>query len=205
MIVIMSPVDFFVELQARCAAAIPKQVALQAGEVLFHQGDAPLGLILVVSGELELVRWMQSGGGVRIHTAKQGQTFAEASLFAEACHCDAVARVASEVCILPKVEVLAAFASDPDLSNRFSAYLAQSLMVTRRMLELRAMRPLGEGLIARLAEGVDADSTLPKEVALLSLADDLGVTGPALYRALAQLEKDGRVIRPARGRVQLVR
>lgn len=205
MIVVMSSVDFFIELQARCGAAIAKQVALQAGEALFHQGDAPLGLILVVSGELELVRWTQGGDGVRIHTAKQGHTFAEASLFAYTCHCDAVARVASEVCILPKAEVLAALASDPNLSNRFSAYLAQSLMVTRRMLELRAMRPLGEGLIARLAEVVDADGTLPKEVALLSLADDLGVTGPALYRALAQLEKDGRVVRPERGRVQLMR
>ena len=205
MITIMSFLDFFIELQAHCGAVIAKQVALQAGEALFHQGDAPLGLILVVSGELELVRWTQSGGGVRIHTAKQGQTFAEASLFVEACHCDAVARVTSEVCILPKVEVLKAFASEPDLSNRFSAYLAQSLMATRRILELRAMRPLGEGVLARLAEVVDADGTLPKEVALLSLADDLGVTGPALYRAIAQLEKDGRVIRPARGRVQLVR
>ena len=205
MITIMSFLDFFIELQARCGAAIVKQVALQAGEALFHQGDAPLGLILVVRGELELVRWTQSGGGVRIHTAKQGQTFAEASLFADACHCDAVARGASEVCILPKVEVLTAFASEPDLSNRFSAYLAQSLMATRRMLELRAMRPLGEGLIARLAEVVDADGTLPKEVALLSLAGDLGVTGPAFYRALAQLEKNGRITRPARGRVQLVR
>jgi CRP-like cAMP-binding protein len=205
MIVVMSSVDFFIELQARCGAAIEKQVVLQAGEALFHQGDAPLGLILVVSGELELVRWTQGGDGVRIHTAKQGHTFAEASLFAYTCHCDAVARVASEVCLLPKAEVLAALASDPNLSNRFSAYLAQSLMVTRRMLELRAMRPLGEGLIARLAEVVDADGTLPKEVALLSLADDLGVTGPALYRALAQLEKDGRVVRPERGRVQLMR
>ncbi|WP_298861688.1 Crp/Fnr family transcriptional regulator [uncultured Sulfitobacter sp.] len=201
----MSSLNFFNDLLARCGAATAKQVALQAGEALFHQGDAPIGLILVESGELELVRWTQRGGGVRIHTAKQGQTFAEASLFAETCHCDAVARVASGVCILPKVEVLAAFASEPDLSNRFSAYLAQSLMATRRMLELRAMRPLGEGMLARLAEVVKADGALPKEVTLLSLADDLGVTGPALYRALTQLEKDGRVIRPARGRVQLVR
>ncbi|MEH6645344.1 Crp/Fnr family transcriptional regulator [Sulfitobacter sp.] len=145
------------------------------------------------------------GSGVRIHTAKQSQTFAEASLFAETCHCDAVARVASEVCILPRTEVLAAFTLDPGLSNRFSADLAQSLMRTRRILELRAIGPLGEGVLARLAEVVDADGTLQKEVALLSLADDLGVTGPALYRALAQLEKDGRIVRPARGRVRLVR
>ncbi|MGB5863136.1 MAG: hypothetical protein WBG95_02450 [Sulfitobacter sp.] len=73
------------------------------------------------------------------------------------------------------------------------------------MPELRAMKPLGEGLIARLTEVVDADGTLPKEVALLSLSDDLGMMGPALYRTLAQLEKDGRVIRPARGRVRSVR
>ena len=55
-----------------------------------------------------------------------------------------------------------------------------------------------------LIEVVDENDDLPEDVPLLSLAQDLDVTAPALYRAIAKLEKQGRVIRSARGRVRLV-
>ncbi len=61
-----------------------------------------------------------------------------------------------------------------------------------------------EGIIARLIEVVNGNGDFHEDVPLLSLAQDLDVTAPALYRALAKLEKQERVIRSARGRVRLV-
>jgi CRP-like cAMP-binding protein len=205
MIAIMSAFDFFTELQGQCAPATIRRVTLAPQEVLFRQGDTPLGLVLVLEGQMDLIRWTAGGRSIRIHRALRHETFAEASLFAQACHCDAVAAKATVLTILPRRTVLDAFAAKPDLSSRFTTYLAQSLMDARRLLEVRALHPLPEGLMARLAELVDGNDDLPANISLLSLAQDLDVTAPALYRALAKLEKEGRVIRPARGRVRLVR
>lgn len=204
MITIMSAFDFFTELELQCGKASARQVALSAQERLFSQGDAPPGFVLVLKGQIDLIRWTTGGRSVRIHRALRDETFAEASLFAQACHCDAVAATASILTILPRRAVLDALAANPDLSSRFTAYLAQSLMDARRLLEVRALHPLSEGVMARLSELADGNDDFPANIPLLSLAQDLDVTAPALYRALAQLEKEGRLIRPARGRVKLV-
>jgi DNA-binding MarR family transcriptional regulator len=44
---------------------------------------------------------------------------------------------------------------------------------------------------------------LPRETSLISIAADLDVTPPALYRAIAALEKRGQLARPERGQVRL--
>ncbi|WP_435672737.1 Crp/Fnr family transcriptional regulator [Marivita sp.] len=204
MIMVMSHLDFFAELNHNCAPAKARRVMLNAGEVMFRQGETSPGFMKVHEGRIDLVRWSETGRSIRIHAAGQGETFAEASLFAESCHCDAVASTPAAIDILPRKAVLDALATSPDLAQRFAAYLSKSLMQSRRLLELRATKPLTEGIIARLIEVVDENDDLPEDVPLLSLAQDLDVTAPALYRALARLEKQGRVIRPARGRVRLV-
>lgn len=204
MIEIMSKFDLFTELERECDAVSVRRVTLAPQDMLFRQGDAPLGLVLVLKGQMDLIRWTAGGRSIRIHRALQNETFAEASLFVQECHCDAVAAMATELTILSRRAVLDAFAAKPDLSSRFTAYLAQSLMDARRLLEVRSLHPLSDGIMARLVELVDGNDDLPANVSLLSLAQDLDVTAPALYRALAQLEKEGRVTRPARGRVRLV-
>lgn len=204
MITIMFAADFFADLEENCTLAKARRVMLRADDVLFRQGDPSPGLMLVRDGRIDLVRCSEAGRSIRIHAARQGETFAEASLFAEGCHCDAIASTSSAVDVLPRKAVLDALATSPDLAQRFAAYLSKSLMQSRHLLELRATKPLTEGVVLRLVELVDANGELPRDVPLLSLAQDLDVTAPALYRALAKLEKEGRIIRPARGRVHLV-
>ena len=76
-------------------------------------------------------------------------------------------------------------------------------MRARRLLELRAITPLTERARARLEELADAEGALPKQTSLISIAADLDVTPPALYRAVAALEAEGVLERPERGRVRL--
>jgi CRP-like cAMP-binding protein len=135
--------------------------------------------------------------------AHSGETFAEASIFADHCHCDAVASEPSHLRLLPKRSVLGAFDTQPNLGQVFSLHLARSLMTARRLLELRAITPLTERVLARLSDLADATGTLPRETSLISIAADLDVTPPALYRAIATLEKQGLLTRPERGRVCL--
>jgi len=204
MITIMSKLDLFTAIEAVCPATATNTILLEVGEPLFRQGDASPGLSVVLEGCVELVQWTLSGRAVRIHAGEVGETFAEASLFAPACHCDAIAIAPTRLTTIRKEDVLSAVADNPDLATGLLHHLAGNLMQARRLLELRATSPLTEAVLARLSELVDAAGWLPEEVPLQSLAADAGVTAPALYRALAALERDGLIERPARGRVRLV-
>jgi CRP-like cAMP-binding protein len=204
MIAIMSKPAFFANIEAVCPATAAFSTCLAVGEPLFRQGDTSPGLTLVLDGQVDLMRWTSSGRAVKIHTARAGETFAEASLFARACHCDAVAAVPTQLTTIRKTSVLTALVENPDLSTALMHHLAASLMQARRLLELRATSPLTEAVLARLSELVDAQGWLPENIPLQSLATDAGVTAPALYRALAMLERNGLVERPSRGRVLLL-
>jgi CRP/FNR family transcriptional regulator len=203
MIEIMSRPTHFAAIEAACPPGAVLTTALASGETLFKQGDPSPGLSIVLEGQVALMRWTASGRAIKIHAAAPGETFAEASLFVPSCHCDALATEPSRIATIRKQNVLQALAGDPALAMGLMQHLASSLMQARRLLELRATAPLTEALLARIAELADADGRLPEGLALQSLAADAGVTPPALYRALASLERNGSIERPARGRVRL--
>jgi len=203
MIAIMSAHHFFDRLEQACRSEGARSISLEPGQTLFRQGDDPPGLPFVTDGQIDLLRHTETGRSVRIHVARPGETFAEASTFADHCHCDAVATEPSHLRLLPKRSVLEALETQPGLGQIFSLHLAQSLMTARRLLELRAINPLTERVLARLSDLADATGALPREMSLISIAADLDVTPPALYRAIAALEKRGLLTRPARGRVRL--
>jgi len=199
----MSAHEFFDLLEQACQSGRARSISLESGQTLFRQGDDPPGLPFVTDGQIDLLRHTETGRSVRIHVARPGETFAEASIFAEHCHCDAVAAGPSHLRLLPKRSVLGALETHPGLGQVFSLHLAQSLMTARRLLELRAITPLTERVLARLSDLADATGALPRQMSLISIAADLDVTPPALYRTIAALEKRGLLTRPERGRVRL--
>ena len=81
--------------------AIPKnarhEIILNRGEYVFLQGDKTHGMFAVMDGKVQLQRHTQARVMVITHTAKIGETFAEASLFSDHFHCDAVAIEASRI------------------------------------------------------------------------------------------------------------
>src|SRR3954454_19655573 len=100
---------------------------LEARELLFHQGDRTAAIYKVESGGLCLIRRTVDDHLVILHTARREEFFAEASLFAETYHCDAVAAAPSRVRVYPKTAVMAALRADPDLAQAFMARLAVQL------------------------------------------------------------------------------
>jgi CRP-like cAMP-binding protein len=62
------------------------------------------------------VRHAIDGSEVTLHVARDGETFAEASLFAARYHCDAIADLPSTVLQFDKAAVLASLAADPERS-----------------------------------------------------------------------------------------
>ena len=174
--------------------------ALEAGETLFRQGDKTFAIFEVEHGRVRLIRHAIDQHPIVLHNARRGDLFAEAALFAERYHCDAVAAVASRVRVYPKRPLLAAFRADPALGERFMAVLAHQIHALRARLEERNIRSARQRLLHHLALAVGPDRrTMPLDGTLIDLAAELGLSHEALYRTLAVLEKDGAIRRTRTG------
>ena len=187
----MLPNPFSVSLEAGSVVRV-----LEARELLFQQGDRTAAIYKVESGRLRLIRRTVDDHLVILHTARRGEFFAEASLFAEAYHCDAVAAAPSRVRVYPKTTVIAALRADPDLAEAFMARLAVQLQELRALMELRNIRSARERVLQYLRwRAIEQGRSIAVEGQLQDIAVEIGITREALYRTLAALEAEGHLSR----------
>lgn len=166
-----------------------------AGGFLFRQGDPADQIFYIIDGSLRLERHTPDGRHLVLHSAKAGEFFAEASLFADCYHCDAVAQKSTAVRIYPKADVLAAIMADPASAEGLLAYMAHQLQATRQRAELRAIRSARERVLFYLESAADAHREVVLHGQLQDLAAELVLTREVLYRTLAGLERDGLIER----------
>jgi CRP-like cAMP-binding protein len=183
--------------------SVRRQVTVRVvaeGEALFHQGDSASAIFEVESGRVRVVRRTIDDHLVAMHTARPGDLLAEAALFSDAYHCDAIAAVASRIRVYPKRALLTALRRSPVLFEAFAARLAGQLQALRARLELRNIRSARERLLRYLRLSTAGDGrTLAIEGHLQDLAADLGLSREALYRTLAALEAEGAIKRSSTG------
>jgi CRP-like cAMP-binding protein len=179
--------------------------ALEAGQSLFRQGARTLGLYEVVRGKVRLARFDRSGREVVLYSASAGETIAEASLFSSTYHCEAVATTDAVVRLYPKALVLAELEGNPQAARAFMAMLARQVMNLRTSLEQRNIRSARERVRHYLAVNLSADGqTVSPPGSLKDLAARLGLTHEALYRTLADMQKDGEIER-GEGKIRVLR
>ena len=157
------------------------------GDVVFHQGGPTHGLYVVQTGRVHLERVGPDGERFIIHRAQAGTSFAEASVFSEVYHCDAVIVEAGALIRIDKASVLAAFA-DPAFARAYGRQAAQQIQAQRQMLEIVGIRRAEDRSMAGLLEG-----------SIVEFAARLQLSHEATYRALRKLVQDGRVMNPSRG------
>jgi CRP-like cAMP-binding protein len=104
--------------------AAARQRTLQAGESLFRQGDKTYGIFAIVEGRVQMIRYDSHGRSLVLFMAAEGELFAEASLFSETYHCDAVAATEATVRIYPRPTLLSLLSRDPTTAQKFIALLA---------------------------------------------------------------------------------
>ena len=154
------------------------------GETLFRRGDQGEWAFLVSDGRLLLQRALQDGGLLTLHTAVSGDLVAEASLFADRYHCDAVTEIATTVSMIPKTKLVAHLVnvgSSNRLSIKAFERTAREVQSLRTRIEIMRRR--------RVADRLEAYLELfgrPKEGEWVRVADWIGVSQPALYRELAK-------------------
>jgi CRP-like cAMP-binding protein len=177
---------------------------LASGEELFSQGASARAIFALESGRLRLLRRTVDGHLVVLHRARA--LFAEAALFSETYHCDAVAAAPSRVRTYQKNDVLAALRAHPDLCERFLGVLARQVQALRLRLEFRNIRSARERILQYLSSAAEPDGrTVRVEGELQEIASELGLSREAFYRALTALERENAVVRKDRCTILLAR
>lgn len=160
-------------------------VARQLGgrEVLFRSGDPVNHLYRVVSGTVALIRPLPHGADLIIQRAGAGALLAEASMFARAYHCNAIALEPAQISSLPLTRVHAAVAARPALLWSLAHHLAGEVQKARALAEILSLKTVSMRLDAWL--GLTGER-VPEKGRRRDLAAAIGVSPEALYRELAR-------------------
>jgi CRP-like cAMP-binding protein len=175
MIAVMS--DIFSDLSSR-ERALPK------GRYLFHQGDVVQSMFQIVEGEVQLIRRHRQGQKLILQRGQQGNILAEASLFTDAYHCDAIAAVGSKLRCFTRNDVLNQFESNPTFAKQWANHLAYEIRAARFKAEILSQRTVAHRLDTWLLQ----NGELPNKGNWKQLASEIGTSAEALYRELAARE-----------------
>lgn len=171
-------------LHAQCETS-----AVGKGTQLFELGQRPRHMHFVESGEVVLERVGAQGEVVVLQRTRHGFV-GEASLQSAKYHCDARAVAASVVTRIPVKDIRAALEQDPAFAMRWVGMLNREVRRLRMQCERLSLHRLQDRLL-HLVETEGQEGRYPLGAGLKSLAGELGVTHEALYRCVAELERQG--------------
>ncbi len=178
MIVIMSD-EILAVLRPRAVA----RRSFVKGDHLFHRGDPVRFMFLVTDGCANLVRYQEDGRPAVLQRARRGTVLAEASVFSDQYHCDAVAAMATEVVLVAIGEIQRLLNEDHVFALEWSRHLSNELQHTRKRAEILALRTVAARLDAWLTW---SDGDLPAKGEWRRLAEEIAVSPEALYREISR-------------------
>lgn len=169
------------------------QMRYSIGDHVFRQGDTTKGIFFVVSGGICLTRVTESGNSVTIYNAQTGDMFAEASIYSEHYHCDAICTAPSEVVRISKQAIQKQLREDTAFSEGITKRLAVQVQDYRQLLTLHAVKSANDRVLLAVELGKLTGS-------VTQFANQIGLTKEACYRALRDLSDQGLLTKTGRGR-----
>lgn len=171
---------------------------LDAGQGLFWAGDRIQSLHFLMDGELRLVHHLDDGGEVVLQTIIAGQMMAECSLCLSEYSCSAVATRASRVAILPVALFNRLLREDNDFAVSWGLDLAARLRDMYLHEERLKLKNSRDRVIHYLGAHQNGSDGVQLDISVKSWALELGVSQENLYRTLAALEREGKLMRNGR-------
>lgn len=172
---------------------LSEPLCIETESTLFLTGVRPHWMYFVTHGEVVLERHGLNGESVNLQRCQMGFV-GEASLTSTAYHCDARTTLPSEIVRIPIQALRQALKQDQSFAERWIQMLSSEVRRLRLQNE-RLSLPKVQSRILHLIETEGCDGRYPLRCSLKQLAKQLAVTHEALYRALAQLEKTGKISR----------
>ena len=108
-------------------------LALARGQSVFFAEDPVTTLFALVEGGVDLIRTQPDGRRVVLQRARDNQVLAEASLYSDRYHCDAIVMRRTQ-CLAVEVEAFRrALAENDAFRQTWDAHLARELMKARHL------------------------------------------------------------------------
>lgn len=170
---------------------------LAAEQKLFWQGSLASEFFVITSGRFKIVRYLENNTVAVLGFAQPQNALGEAALFSDIYCNTAIAEIDSQVIVYPKSVLLSTLQDCPILGQKLIAILVKSNQSLQRCLELRDIRNAHQRLLTYLrylARSSDS-KIITLDRPLKEIAQELGFTPETLSRALAKLEKQGRITR----------
>jgi len=196
------------EVLGRIAAA-SRTRTLEAGEILFREGEPCRAFFAVRAGRMKLYRATPDGREQVVHQLGPGQTFAEAALlaFGRFPVSGAAAESATEVVEIGGETFLALFRDDERLAAAMVASLSMRLLsLVERIEELSLVNAgsrLARFVVRQPATGPSTRPRVELELPKKDLAAQLSMTPETLSRLLRQWQEAG-LVESERGAVVLL-
>lgn len=163
---------------------------LSSNETLFRTGDRPTRIFFVDRGEIRLIRVAREGGVLVMQRITKG-FLAEASLDADAYHCDAVAAGPTQVTSIP-IGIFRNALHDAEVSMTWTRLLATEVIRLRSVAERLTLKSAAERILHYI-EFDGKDGRLLLVQTQKAWAGELGLSHEALYRTLKVLRSNGKI------------
>lgn len=154
-----------------------------AGDQIFRQSDDVQVIHLIEVGQVHLIRHQIKGFSLTLQRASAGAILAEASLFSQQYHCDAIAVGAVSTAAIAKSVIRAEMARSPQMAETWASYLAREVQTARLRDEILVLRTVAERLDAWISLH---DGHIPAKGEQKTVAAEIGVSAEALYREFAR-------------------
>lgn len=185
-----------IELFDKLSQMQRKTLQVAKGDCLFWQDDSTFAMFMVQKGQVQLLRHNENGDTIILHHAFATDTFAEAALFSNHYHCDAIAVENTQLSVFDRAKILTEIHQNPKFAILLTAHFARHIQTLRRRLEIQSIRKAETRIFTALSEGLLIGD-------IKSFAAKIGLTHEATYRGLADLVKNKRLEKVARGQYQL--
>lgn len=153
--------DLHPEQRAAIAAGV-RQVRAPRGTVLFHRGEAALGMYAVVYGQVKLALVAASGAEKVVDFRGPGSSFGEAVMFLEAPHIVTAQVIADALLLyLPRDVVFECIDRDTGFARRMIGGLSRRLHQLICEVESLSTRSGTERVIGFLLRDCGLDAALP--------------------------------------------
>lgn len=178
-----------------CIVTQSHVVGLDAGQILFHQGERSSSVFAVLDGLIKLSVTSRDGEDVVVEIFETGASFAEALLFQDAPYpVTATALLPSRILSAPSSVVLSEIESTPDA---FPAILASTYRHLHKLVQQIEQLKSNTGLervasyLLALSATASADGRIDLPFEKQVLASLLGVKPETLSRTFRRLEQHG--------------
>lgn len=177
-------------------------VSFKTDQYIFYSGNSPLGIYAIESGLVKLEVNSPKGAAHTLRLMGPGSILGYRSLFAnEPYLASAMAVEDSQLCFIPKSDILKIASTQPQAALNLMSYLAKDLRLAEEkwmdQIDKEAPERVAEALVFLLDHFQDQDWTRRE------IAEWAGTTPETVMRALAQFEKSGWIQQDGR-RIQIV-